>query len=103
EAEVGGRRLSDDEIYPFLLLLLPAGAETTYRSSSNLLFGLLSNPDQLHAVRADRGLMPQVIEEALRWGTPLLTVARTSSTSRSATEPTSAWASTWPGWRCGFC
>ena len=79
EAEVGGRRLSDDEIYPFLLLLLPAGAETTYRSSSNLLFGLLSNPDQLHAVRADRGLMPQVIEEALRWETPLLTVARTAA------------------------
>ena len=41
-AEVDGRRLSDEEIYPFLLLLLPAGAETTYRSSSNLLFGLLS-------------------------------------------------------------
>ena len=79
EAEVGGRRLSDDEIYPFLLLLLPAGAETTYRSSSNLLFGLLSNPDQLHAVRADRDLMPQVIEEALRWETPLLTVARTAA------------------------
>ena len=54
-AEVDGRRLSDDEIYPFLLLLLPAGAETTYRSSSNLLFGLLSEPDQLDAVRADRG------------------------------------------------
>jgi cytochrome P450 len=79
EAEVGGRRLSDDEIYPFLLLLLPAGAETTYRSSSNLLFGLLSNPDQLHAVRADRDLVPQVIEEALRWETPLLTVARTAA------------------------
>ena len=79
EAEVGGRRLSDDEIYPFLLLLLPAGAETTYRSSSNLLFGLLSNPDQLHAVRANRDLMPQVIEEALRWETPLLTVARTAA------------------------
>ena len=79
EAEVGGRRLSDDEIYPFLLLLLPAGAETTYRSSSNLLFGLLSNPDQLHAVRADRELIPQVIEEALRWETPLLTVARTAA------------------------
>jgi len=79
EAEVGGRRLSDDEIYPFLLLLLPAGAETTYRSSSNLLFGLLSNPHQLHAVRADRDLMPQVIEEALRWETPVLTVARTAA------------------------
>jgi cytochrome P450 len=75
-AEVDGRRLSDDEIYPFLLLLLPAGAETTYRSSSNLLFGLLSSPGQLDMVRADRGLVPQAIEEALRWETPVLTVAR---------------------------
>ena len=79
EAEVDGRRLSDDEIYPFLLLLLPAGAETTYRSSSNLLFGLLSHQDQLDAVRADRGLVPQAIEEALRWENPLLTVARTAT------------------------
>jgi cytochrome P450 len=79
EAEVDGHRLSDDEIYPFLLLLLPAGAETTYRSSSNLLFGLLSDPRQLDAVRADRDLLPQAIEEALRWETPLLTVARTTT------------------------
>jgi cytochrome P450 len=79
EAEVDGHRLSDDEIYPFLLLLLPAGAETTYRSSSNLLFGLLSDPAQLDAVRADRGLVSQAIEEALRWETPLLTVARTAT------------------------
>jgi cytochrome P450 len=79
EAEVDGHRLSDDEIYPFLLLLLPAGAETTYRSSSNLLFGLLSQPDLLDAVRADRDLVPQAIEEALRWETPALTVARTAT------------------------
>jgi cytochrome P450 len=79
EAEVDGRRLGDDEIYPFLLLLLPAGAETTYRSSSNLLLGLLWKPGLLDAVRADRGLVPQAIEEALRWETPALTVARTAT------------------------
>ena len=79
QAEVDGRRLSDEEIYPFLLLLLPAGAETTYRSSSNLLFGLLSHPGQLDAVNADRGLIPQAIEEALRRETPLLTVARVAT------------------------
>jgi len=78
-AEVDGRRLGDEEIYPFLLLLLPAGAETTYRSSSNLLFGLLSHPDQLAAVRADRRLVAQAIEEGLRWEAPLLTVARTAT------------------------
>jgi cytochrome P450 len=76
EAEVDGHRLTDDQIYPFLLLLLPAGAETTYRSSSNLLFGLLTHPAQLAAVRADRSLVPQAIEEALRWETPLLTITR---------------------------
>src|SRR5580658_4205290 len=79
EAEVDGHRLSDDEIYPFLLLLLAAGAETTYRSSSNLLFGLLSHPEQLAAVRADRSLLPQAIEEGLRWEIPLMTVVRTAT------------------------
>ena len=78
-AEVDGRRLTDEEIYPFLLLLLPAGVETTYRSSSNLLFGLLSHPDQLAAVRADRALLPQAIEEGLRWETPVMTVIRTAT------------------------
>lgn len=75
-AEVDGHRLTDEEIYPFLLLLLPAGAETTYRSSSNLLFGLLTHPAQLDAVRADRSLVPQAIEEALRWEAPLLNITR---------------------------
>ncbi len=43
-AELDGQRLTDDEIFAFLRLLLPAGAETTYRSSSNLIFGLLTQP-----------------------------------------------------------
>lgn len=68
--------LTDDEILPFLLLLLPAGAETTTRALGNLLFGLLTQPGQLEAVRADRSLLPQAIEEALRWEPPLLLIAR---------------------------
>ncbi len=78
-AELDGQRLTDEEIFAFLRLLLPAGAETTYRSSSNLLFGLLTNPDQLETLRADRTLMPQAIEEGLRWEPPLLTIVRTAT------------------------
>jgi cytochrome P450 len=78
-AEIDGERLSDDEIYSFLRLLLPAGVETTYRSTGNLLFGLLSNPDQLDAVRSDRSLVPQAIEEAVRWEAPLLTITRVAA------------------------
>ena len=81
-AELDGTRLNDEEICAFLRLLLPAGAETTYRSSGNLLCGLLTNPDQLNAVRDDRSLLPQAIEEALRWEPPLLSIMR------SATEDT---------------
>src|SRR5918997_2356864 len=78
-AEHDGLQLTDEEIFSFLRLLLPAGAETTYRSSSNLLVGLLEHPDQLDAVRADRSLVPQAIEEGLRWEPPLLTIMRTVS------------------------
>jgi cytochrome P450 len=78
-AELDGVRLTDEEIFAFLRLLLPAGAETTYRSSSNLLCGLLTHPDQLEAVRSHRDLVPTAIEEGLRWEPPLLTIVRTAT------------------------
>lgn len=78
-AEVDGEKLTDEAIYSFLRLLLPAGAETTYRSSGNLLFLLLTHPGQLEAVRADRSLLPQAIEEGLRCEPPLLTINRTTT------------------------
>ena len=75
-AELDGERLTAEEIFSFVRLLLPAGVETTYRSTGNLLFCLLSRPGQLDAVRADRSLVPQAIEEALRFETPLLNATR---------------------------
>ena len=76
QAELDGERLTDEEIFSFLRLLLPAGVETTYRSTGNLLFSLLSRPGQLDAVCADRSLVPQAIDEALRFETPLLNITR---------------------------
>ena len=79
QEELDGERLSDEEIFSFLRLLLPAGAETTYRATGSLLYGLLSNPDQLDALRADRSLMPAAIEEAIRWESPLLITSRAAA------------------------
>jgi len=78
-AEIDGHKLDDEDIYSFIRLLLPAGVETTYRSLGNLLFGLLTNPDQLEAVRTDRSLIPQAIEEAVRWDAPLLNITRVAT------------------------
>lgn len=75
-AEIDGERLSDEAIFSFLRLLLPAGLETTYRSSGNLLYLLLTHRDQFDAVDADHELIGQAIEEGLRYETPLTTVQR---------------------------
>jgi cytochrome P450 len=76
QAELDGEVLGDEEIFSFLRLLLPAGAETTYRATGSFLYGLLTNTDQLDALRADRSLMAQAIEESIRWEGPLLITSR---------------------------
>jgi cytochrome P450 len=75
-AEIEGEKLSDEAIYSFLRLLLPAGLETTYRSSGSLLYLLLTHRDQFQAVQADHELLSPAIEEGLRFETPLTTVQR---------------------------
>lgn len=78
-AEIDGEKLTDEAIISFLRLLLPAGLETTYRSSGNLLYLLLTHPEQLAAVSANRELIPAAIEEGIRFETPLVLVARNTT------------------------
>ena len=75
-AEVEGERLSDEEVLGFLRLLLPAGAETTYRLTGSLIFALLSHPEVLEEVRADRTVLSLAIEETLRWESAVQYVSR---------------------------
>jgi cytochrome P450 len=75
-AEVDGQRLTDEEIYSFLRLLLPAGSDTTYRLIGSLLFALLNDPDQLEEVYSDRSQLGWAIEETLRWEAPVQFAAR---------------------------
>lgn len=78
-AEIDGEKLTDEAIISFLRLLLPAGLETTYRSSSNLLYLLLTHPAQLAELQRDRDLIPAAIEEGLRFETPLVMVPRNAT------------------------
>ncbi len=78
-AEVDGHTLSDERLYGFLRLLLPAGAETTYRVMGNCLFALLQHPEVLARVYDDFDLIPAVIEETLRWETSVTMVSRVAT------------------------
>jgi cytochrome P450 len=74
---VDGEGLTDDEVVSFLRLLIPAGAETTFKLMGNLFVALLSDRDaRWERVRADRSLVPWAIEETLRWETSVLMVSR---------------------------
>ncbi|WP_347270323.1 cytochrome P450 [Rhizorhabdus histidinilytica] len=69
--EVDGEYLPHEVLISFLRQLMNAAGDTTYRGTSILLTALLQHPDQMEAIRADRGLIPQAIEEALRWDGPV--------------------------------
>lgn len=76
-AEVGGRRLSDDEIVYESLLILIGGDETTRHTLSGGIEQLLRNRDQWERLRRDQGLMSGAVEEMLRWTSPIKNMCRT--------------------------
>ena len=65
-----GSVLTHDELVRFLFSLLPAGVETTVYLLANTMFVLSERPEDLAAVRADRSLIPRLIEEVLRFEPP---------------------------------
>src|SRR5262249_39262136 len=75
-AEVEGERLTEEEVLGFLRLLLPAGAETTYRLTGSVIHALLSHPEVLDEVRANPAALDLAIEETLRWESPVQYVSR---------------------------
>ncbi|MDX2166775.1 MAG: cytochrome P450 [Deltaproteobacteria bacterium] len=75
-AEVEGSRLTSEEVLGFLRLLLPAGAETTYRLTGSCLYALLTHPEVYEEVRADRSKIDLLIQETLRWESPVQFVSR---------------------------
>jgi cytochrome P450 len=75
-AQDGEAALSASEVAFFVLLLLGAGNETTTNLIGNAVLALLRHPAELARVRADRGLLPSLIEETLRWDGPVHFVLR---------------------------
>jgi hypothetical protein len=71
QAEVEGRKLSDDELMSFLFLLFNAGMETTAHLIGNSVIHLARLPEQLEQARVDKAHIPRFIEEVLRYESPI--------------------------------
>ncbi|WP_256105942.1 cytochrome P450 [Streptomyces sp. ODS05-4] len=79
-AEIDGVRMSDEDIKAFCSLLLAAGGETTDKAIAGIFANLLTHPEQLAAVRADRSLIPRAFAETLRHTPPVHMIMRQTAT-----------------------
>lgn len=79
-AEVDGQKLDDSEILVFFALLIFAGNDTTRNTQAHGFQVLLEHPEQLAILREDPSLIPQAIEEILRYTSVVQFFARTVTT-----------------------
>ena len=72
-------QLTPDDLLGFTGLLLIAGNETTTNLIGNAVMALLRHPEQMEQVLANRALLPNFVEEALRWDSPVQFMFRTAT------------------------
>lgn len=77
EAQIEGRHLTDRELLGFCILLLVAGNETTTNLLGNAALCFDEQPDAWDRLRAERTLLPNAIEEVLRYRSPVQAMFRT--------------------------
>ena len=71
QGEVGGERLTENELLHNCIFLLNAGHETTTNLIGNGLHALMTHRGELERLAADPALLPTAVEELLRYESPL--------------------------------
>ncbi len=84
--EEEGDRLTDTELLSIVLLLFVAGHETTMNLIGNGTVALLRSPDQWRALGADPSLLPNAVEELLRFDGPVHATQRFATVASTVGE-----------------
>jgi cytochrome P450 len=77
---IDGEPIGAFEAVSYYTIVATAGHDTTSSSTAGGMWGLAANPDQFAAVKADMSLIPGLVDESIRWTTPV------KHFMRSATE-----------------
>lgn len=80
-SQVGDRLLSDEDIASHIRLLLPTGADTTYLALGNLIYALQTQNQSWYKLLEAPHLIPNAVEELLRWESPTPLIPRMSAGS----------------------
>lgn len=77
-AQIAGEPISDLEAMSYYIIVATAGHDTTSASSAGAIWGLAENPGEFAKVKADPTLVPALVDEAIRWTTPVRSFMRTA-------------------------
>jgi cytochrome P450 len=78
-AVIDGKPISQFEAVSYYLLIVAAGYHTTAAAMSGAIWAMCENADQFRKVASDNSLVPQLVEEAVRWTTPAQHMMRTAA------------------------
>ncbi|SFO86746.1 cytochrome P450 [Qipengyuania nanhaisediminis] len=78
-ATVDGEPLNDRDMMGYYIIVAAAGHDTTSASTAGAMLALAQDPEQWDKVKADRSLLPGIVEEAIRWTSPVQHFMRTAA------------------------
>ena len=77
-ATVNGAPIPQEDATGYYVTIASAGHDTTSSSTAGALWALADRPEMLARLKADPALIPALVEEAIRWTTPVQHLTRTA-------------------------
>jgi cytochrome P450 len=78
-SQIDGQPISDLEAMSYYIIVATAGHDTTSSSTAGALWALAENPAEFAKVKKDLSLIPSLVDESIRWTTPVKTFMRTAT------------------------
>ncbi|MES2897582.1 MAG: cytochrome P450 [Pseudomonadota bacterium] len=78
-SQIDGQPISHFEAMSYYIIVATAGHDTTSSSTAGAIWGLAENPGEFAKLKADPSLIPGLVDESIRWITPVKTFMRTAT------------------------
>ena len=75
-SQIDGKPMSDFEAMGYYIIVATAGHDTTSSSTAGAMWALVDSPGELAKVKNDLSLIPGLVDESIRWTTPVKTFMR---------------------------
>lgn len=77
-SQIDGQPISHFEAMSYYIIVATAGHDTTSSSTAGAIWGLAQNPGELKKLHDNPALIPGLVDESIRWITPVKTFMRTA-------------------------